>query len=204
VYPADLADPAEVAALLVRLDADRQDIDMLVSNAGKSIRRSVAESHDRFHDVTRTTDLNYHGPVQLLLGLLPMMRARRTGHVVNVSSVSADLPAPFWAAYTGSKSAFEAWLRCVAPELRADGVSTTSIHFPLVHTDMSAPIRFYRSLPGMTAEEAADAVCRAIAYRPRLISPWWSRIGGAVSTAVQPANDALMTLYYRSRRLRTR
>jgi short-subunit dehydrogenase len=199
-YPADLADRDEVAALLARLNQDRRDVGVVVNNAGRSIRRSAEESYDRLHDVTRTTDLNYVGPVQLLLGLLPGMRARRTGHVVNVSSVSADLPAPFWAAYTGSKSAFEAWLRCVAPELRADGVATTSIHFPLVHTDMSAPIRFYRSLPGMTAEEAADAVCRAIAYRPRLMSPWWSRVGGAVGAAAQPASDAVMTLYYRSQR----
>ena len=199
-YPTDLADRNEIATLLARLHGDQQDVDIVVNNAGKSIRRSIAESYDRFHDVTRTTDVNYLGPVQLLLGLLPTMRARRSGHVVNVSSVSADLPAPYWAAYTGSKSAFEAWLRCVAPELRADGVATTSIHFPLVHTDMSAPTPLYRYLPGMTAEEAADAVCRAIAYRPRLMSPWWSRAGGVVGTAAQPANDALMALYYRSQR----
>ncbi len=114
--------------------------------------------------------------------------------------MSTDLPAPFWAAYTGSKSAFEAWLRCVAPELRADGIATTSIHCPLVHTDMSAPVPLYRHLPGMTAEEAADAVCRAVAYRPRLMSPWWSRAGGMVAGAAQPPTDALLTLYYRSQR----
>ena len=199
-YPADLADREQVATLLTLLREDRDHVDVVISNAGKSIRRSVMESYDRFHDVTRTIDLNYLGPVQLLLGLLPAMRARRSGHVVNVSSVSADVPAPYWAAYTGSKSAFEAWLRCVAPELRADGVATTSIHFPLVHTEMSAPISFYRYLPGMTADEAADAVCRAIAYRPRLMSPWWSRAVGAVGAAAQPANDTMMAAYYRGQR----
>jgi short-subunit dehydrogenase len=203
-YAADLADRGEVAALLARLRQDHHDVDVVVNNAGRSIRRSAAESSDRFHDVSRTADINYLGPVQLLLGLLPAMRARHAGHVVNVSSVSADLPAPYWAAYTGSKSAFEAWLRCVAPELRADGVATTSIHFPLVHTDMSAPIPLYRHLPGMTADEAADAVCRAIAYRPRLMSPWWARLGGTVAAAAQPWNDALMTMYYRSHGWRDR
>lgn len=199
-YPADLTDRAEVAALLAQLRQDHREVDIVVSNAGKSIRRSIAESDDRFHDFTRTANLNYLGPVQLLLGLLPAMRARHAGHIVNVSSVSADLPAPYWAAYTGSKSAFEAWLRCVAPELRADGIAATSIHFPLVHTDMSAPTPLYQYLPGMTAEEAADAVCRAIAYRPRLMSPWWARVGGTISAAAQPANDALMSWYYRSQR----
>jgi short-subunit dehydrogenase len=199
-YPTDLMDRDEVAALLAQLRQDGRDVDIVVSNAGKSIRRSIAESDERLRDFIRTANLNYLGPVQLLLGLLPAMRVRRAGHVVSVSSVSADLPAPYWAAYTGSKSAFEAWLRCVAPELRADGITTTSIHFPLVHTDMSAPTPLYRYLPGMTAEEAADAVCRAIAHRPRLMSPWWARIGGTISAAAQPANDALMTLYYRTRR----
>jgi short-subunit dehydrogenase len=199
-HAADLADRDQVTALLSRLHENHPPVDIVVSNAGKSIRRSVTDSYDRFHDVTRTADLNYLAPVQLLLGLLPSMRARRSGHVVNVSSVSADVPAPYWAAYTASKAAFEAWLRCVAPELRADGVATTSIHFPLVHTEMSAPIPLYRSLPGMTADEAADAVCRAVAYRPRLMSPWWSRAVGAVGTAAQPANDALMAAYYRGQR----
>lgn len=199
-YPADLTDRDQVTALLTRLREDHPPVDVVVSNAGKSIRRSVTDSYDRFHDVTRTLDLNYLAPVQLLLGLLPFMRARRSGHVVSVSSVSADVPAPYWAAYTGSKSAFEAWLRCAAPELRADGVATTSIHFPLVHTEMSAPILLYRYLPGMTADEAGDAVCRAIAYRPRLMSPWWSRAAGGVGTVAQPANDALMAAYYRGQR----
>ncbi|MGH8776340.1 MAG: SDR family NAD(P)-dependent oxidoreductase [Jiangellaceae bacterium] len=199
-YPADLADSAAVAALLDRIGADYEHVDVVVSNAGKSIRRAVVDSYDRYHDITRSAGVNYLGPVQLLLGLLPAMRARRSGHVVNVSSVSADLPAPYWAAYTSSKAAFEMWLRCVAPELRADGVATTSIHFPLVHTEMSAPVPLYRRLPGMTAQEAADAVCRAIAYRPRLMSPWWSRMGGAVAGAAQPPADALFTLYYRIQR----
>jgi short-subunit dehydrogenase len=196
--PADLADQAGVAQLVDRVRTDHGPVDVVVSNAGKSIRRSVAESYDRVHDVTRTTNVNYVGPVQLLLGLLPDMRARGIGHVVSVGTVGIDLPTPYWAAYTGSKSAFEAWLRCVAPEIRADGIVTTSIHFPLVHTDMSAPVPLYRHLPGMTAEEAADAVCRAVAYRPRLMSPWWSRAGGMIVGVAQPPTDALLTLYYRS------
>jgi NAD(P)-dependent dehydrogenase (short-subunit alcohol dehydrogenase family) len=204
-YPANLADRAAVAVLIERIGHDHGRVDVVISNAGKSIRRAVSESYDRFHDVTRTANLNYLGPVQLLLGLLPAMRARRSGHVVNVTSVSTDLPAPYWAAYTGSKAAFEWWLRCVSPELRADGIATTSIHFPLVHTDMSAPTPLYRYLPGMTAAEAADAVCRAVAYRPRLMSPWWSRLGGAGTAAAQPATDSVLALYYagmRSDRLR--
>ncbi|HEX6577324.1 MAG TPA: SDR family NAD(P)-dependent oxidoreductase [Jiangellaceae bacterium] len=199
-YPADLADPAAVARLVDRVRSDHGPVDVVVSNAGKSIRRSIAESYDRLHDVTRTANVNYLGPVQLLLGLLPDMRARGTGHVVSVGTVSTDLPAPYWAAYTGSKSAFETWLRCIAPEIRADGVLTTSIHCPLVHTDMSAPVPLYRRLPGMTPQEAADAVCRAIAYRPRLMSPWWSRAGGVIAGLAPAPTEALLTLYYRGQR----
>ena len=107
-YPGRSADLAAVAQLVDRLRSDHGPVDVVVSNAGKSIRRSVAESYGRLHDVTRTTNVNYVGPVQLLLGLLPGMRARGIGHVVSVGTVSTDLPAPYWAAYTGSKSAFEA------------------------------------------------------------------------------------------------
>ncbi|MBD0292179.1 MAG: SDR family NAD(P)-dependent oxidoreductase [Jiangellaceae bacterium] len=200
VYPADLADRGAVSDLAAQITAEYGAVDVVVSNAGKSIRRSVAQSYDRSQDFTRTIDVNYLGPVQLLLGLLPAMRARQSGHLVNVSSISADLPAPYFAAYTAAKGAFEAWLRSVAPELRADGVATTSIHFPLVHTAMSAPTRFYRYLPGMTADEAADAVCRAVTYRPRLMSPWWSRFGGVVASTAQPVNDTVLTAYYRATR----
>ncbi|WP_073265332.1 SDR family NAD(P)-dependent oxidoreductase [Cryptosporangium aurantiacum] len=199
-HPADLSDPDAVGALVEEILTRYGGVDVVVNNAGRSIRRSVSASAERFHDYTRTIDVNYLGPVRLLLGLLPGMRERGRGHVVNISTVGVDLPPPQWTAYLASKSAFEAWVRAAAPELRADGVVTTSIHFPLVHTAMSAPTAEFARLPGMSPDEAGAVVCRALAYRPRLLSPWWARAGGLVGDALPATVDAALTRYHRTTR----
>ena len=196
-HPADLADVADVERLLAEL-AGLGAVDVLVNNAGKSIRRPVALAYDRHHDYARTIAVNYLGPVRLFLGLLPAMRERGEGHLVNVSTIGVDVPAPYWSAYAASKAAFETWLRCVSPEVRVDGVTTTSIHFPLVHTAMSAPTAMFRRVAGMTPDAAAGAVCRAIVHRPRLMGPWWARWQAAGGEAMPALNDRVMTSYARS------
>ncbi|WP_371855902.1 SDR family NAD(P)-dependent oxidoreductase [Nocardia beijingensis] len=173
-YPTDLTDMDAVERLGRRLLGEHGHLDVVINNAGKSIRRPIDESYDRFHDFTRTIDVNYLGPVRLLLTLLPAMRARGQGHLVNVSTWGVRMPpAPRWAAYGASKSAFDVWLRSVAAEVAGDGVTATSIYLPLVHTRMSAPTDFSR-VPGLTVAEAADLVCHAVTAKPREIAPWWS------------------------------
>ncbi|MGC1853123.1 MAG: SDR family NAD(P)-dependent oxidoreductase, partial [Solirubrobacterales bacterium] len=173
-HPADLTDIASVEALAEWVLDAHGHVDIVVSNAGKSIRRSVELSYDRFHDFERTIGINYLGPVRLLLALLPSMRARGEGHIVNVSTIGARIaPGPRWGAYQASKSAFDIWLRSVAPELRGDGVTATSVYMALIHTRMSAPTPIYRHVPGQTPEQAAATICRAIVQRPRSIAPWW-------------------------------
>ena len=171
--------------------------DVVISNAGKSIHRDLVDYAHRFHDVTRTAGVNYLGPVALLLGLLPAMMQRGSGQLVSVSSTSVSIPAPGWSVYGASKSAFEAWLRSVAPELAARGVSTTSLRLPLVHTAMSAPT--YGNAPGLSVRGAAQLVCRAIVDRPRLISPWWVRLGGLIADAAPSLTDRIATEYVRRR-----
>ena len=175
IFPCDLRNTDDVDALLRRLQQLPGGIDVVVSNAGKSIRRSIFDSLNRFHDFTRTINLNYLGPVQLILSLVPSLAARQ-GHVINVSAVNVLLaPAPKWAAYQASKTAFDHWLRSVAPELRARGVSTTSIYLPLVRTRMIEPTAEYRNMPAMQPEEAARLICRAIISRRRTYAPWWMK-----------------------------
>lgn len=175
VHPADLSQPAEAQALGIRILAEHRRVDVVVNNAGRSIRRSLADTADRFHDVQRTIDLNYLGPVQLLLTLLPAMRAAGRGHVVNVSTAGILTPAPQWSSYLASKAAFDVWLRSAAPELRRDGVTASTFYCGLVRTRMSAPTKAYRQAPAMSPDEAAAVVCRAIARRPRTIEAWWMR-----------------------------
>ena len=173
VYPVDLCDSDAVAALAEAVLAEHGGVDVLVSNAAKSIRRSLDLQYDRYHDFTRTIGTNYLGPVRLLLALLPSMRARG-GHIVNVSSMAVRIiPGPRWGAYQASKGAFDTWLRSVAPEVDGDGVDVTTIYMPVIRTRMSEPTPSMRRLPGLSAEAAAGIVARALADRPARISPWW-------------------------------
>ena len=185
-YRADLSEPDSVDALASEVLERHDHVDVLVNNAGKSIRRSIDLSYDRFHDFERTTWVNYLGPVKLVLALLPSMRARGEGHIVNVSTSGVRMPpAPRWSAYVASKSAFDVFIRTVALEVASDGVTVSSVYMPLVHTRMSAPTSAFRYVPGLSADEAADLVCKAIAERPKAISPWWAsavEAGSAVTS----------------------
>ncbi|HEY7951262.1 MAG TPA: SDR family NAD(P)-dependent oxidoreductase [Solirubrobacterales bacterium] len=197
-HAADLTDMAGVDGLVEWALKQRGGVDVIVSNAGKSIRRSVELSYDRFHDFERTIGVNYLGPVRLLLGLLPSMRARGSGHIVSVSTIGARLaPGPRWGAYQASKSAFDIWLRSAAPELRADGVTATSVYMALIHTRMSAPTPIYRHVPGQTPEQGAGTICRAIVRRPRSIGPWWSGVADVATTAGRGPWEATTGLLYR-------
>ncbi len=197
-HAADLTDTASVEGLAAWALAQRGHVDVVVSNAGKSIRRSVELSYDRFHDFERTIGVNYLGPIRLLLALLPSMRARGEGHIVNVSTIGARIaPGPRWGAYQASKSAFDIWLRSAAPELRADGVTATSVYMALIHTRMSAPTPIYRHVPGQTPEQAAGTIGLAIARKPRSIAPWWSPVADVATTAARTPWDATTGLLFR-------
>ncbi len=173
--PCDLTDFDAVGALADRVLAEYGAPDVVVNNAGKSIHRSIAASADRFHDFQRTIDINYLAPVRLTLALLPAMRERGSGHLVNTSTWGVyGMPiAPAWSAYLASKAAFDTWVRCVAQEIRPDGVTATTVHMGLVRTRMASSA-VTKGMPAMTPEEAAHIMCHAIVKRPRLAGPWWA------------------------------
>jgi acyl-CoA synthetase (AMP-forming)/AMP-acid ligase II/NAD(P)-dependent dehydrogenase (short-subunit alcohol dehydrogenase family) len=195
VHPCDLADTDQVGALVTEVLQQHGQVDVVISNAGLSIRRWVSDSYDRFHDFERTTNVNYLGPVRLLLGLLPSMRERGSGHIVNVATVGVDFPAMRWSAYIASKTAFETWLGGVAPEILPDGVTVTSIHLQLVRSPMLGPFRMWRYIPGMSPDEAAGLVGRAVADRPRTIAPMWARIGGPLTQVAQAPVERVLAGY---------
>jgi len=197
VHPCDLADPDAAHELAARVLSQHGSVDIVVSNAGRSIHRSVAQTADRVHDIQRTSAINYLGPVALLLGLLPAMRAAGRGHIVNVSSASLASYAPGWSAYLASKAAFDYWLRSAAPELRVDGVSVSTVYFGMVRTRMSAPTLARRRLPSASADEAAAMVCRAVTHRPRTVWPWWARLPQPLAVAVPGTLERLYAAYLR-------
>lgn len=181
IIPCDLTKADEVQMLIDRLRQQPDGIDIFVSNAGKSIRRSIFDSLDRMHDFTRTMNLNYFAPVQLMLALIPGLIARQ-GHVINISALNVGLPPmPQWAAYQASKTAFDQWFRSVAAEINRQGVATTSIYLPLVKTRMIEPTAAYKNMPAMQPEEVAQLICHALLTRKRRYAPWWLGIAEMAS-----------------------
>jgi NAD(P)-dependent dehydrogenase (short-subunit alcohol dehydrogenase family) len=197
VYAADLSDMDSIDGLVERVLAAHSNVDMLVNNAGRSIRRSIALSYDRFHDFERTMQINYFGAVKLIIGLLPQMRERGSGHIVNISSIGVQANPPRFSAYVASKAALDAFTRVVASEVVGDGVTFTTIHMPLVRTPMIAPTKMYDAFPAITPDEAADMITNALRTRPKHVG---TRLGtfGEVAYALSPkAVDRILHLAYR-------
>jgi len=166
----DLTDGAAVDALVAEVLAEHGAVDMLVNNAGRSIRRSLKYSYDRMHDFERTMAVNYFGPVRLTLGLLPAMRAQRFGHVVNVLTWGVQVKAPRFAAYIASKTALDTWSRIAGRETYADNVTFTNVRLSLVRTEMISETDVYRRSRAKTPEQAAALLVRALEDRPLTIS----------------------------------
>jgi short-subunit dehydrogenase len=175
-YPCDLTDLDAVDALVATVLAEHGAVDVLVNNAGRSIRRSLELSYDRFHDVERTMAVNFFAPVRLTLGLLPAMRAQRYGHVVNIVTWGVQMRAPKFTAYIASKSALDSWSRSAARETYGDNVRFTNMRFSLVRTAMSAPTEAYAGR-GATPEKAAARVVRAIERRPPHVNTLAGNVG---------------------------
>ena len=196
-YTADVSEPDSVDELVKQVLADHPAVDVLVNNAGRSIRRSVALSYDRFHDFERTIKLNYLGTIKLIMGFLPHMRDRHSGHVINVSSIGVQTNPPRFSAYVASKAALDAWTRVVGSESIGDNVHFTTIHMPLVRTPMIAPTKIYDSFPTISPDEAADLICEAIRTRPKHLG---TRLGtfGEVAYALAPkAVDQILSTAYK-------
>ncbi len=195
-YPTDLSDMAAIDALTARLAADGLEVDVLVNNAARSIRRSLAQSYERFHDYERTMRLNYFAPVRLTLAVLPGMRARRRGHVVNVSTLGVQTSTPRFSAYLASKAALEAFTRVASAECLGDDVRFTTVHMPLVRTAMSEPTKLYDTMPALTPEAAGEMICGALRTRAEQVGP---RVGAfaELSRAISPAasTEVLHALY---------
>lgn len=198
-YSCDITDAESVDATVKSMVADHAEtgIDMLVNNAGRSIRRSVKLELDRFHDFERTMAINYFGAIRLTTALLPHMIERRFGHVVDISSIGVQTGPPRFSAYVASKAALDAWARIVATEVIGDGVTFTTIHMPLVRTPMIAPTGIYDAFPTSSPGEAADMVIRALVDRPKHIGTALGTLG-AVSAALTPrVVDVVMHVAYR-------
>ncbi|MCE2914636.1 MAG: SDR family oxidoreductase [Rubrivivax sp.] len=184
-YSVDVANEQSCAEFVAKLNENHGGVDFLINNAGRSIRRAIESSYDRFHDFERTMQLNYFGALRVTMGLLPGMAAKKKGHVVNISSISVLVNAPRFSAYVASKAALDAWTACASSEFADVGVTFTTVNMPLVRTPMTAPTKIYDSMPLLKPEEAADMIVQACVEKPVRVA---TRLGifGEVLHALAP------------------
>jgi NAD(P)-dependent dehydrogenase (short-subunit alcohol dehydrogenase family) len=198
VYPCDLTDDESVAKTVEAMLNEQPGIDMLVNNAGRSIRRSVQLSYDRMHDYERAMAINYFGAVRLILGLLPHMIERRFGHIVNVSSIGVQGIAPRFSAYVASKAALDYFSKIVATETHGAGITFTTVHMPLVRTPMIRPTKIYDAFPTKSPDQAADMVLEALVKRPKHIG---TPTGTAIAAAYTVAPGLVDAIAYQGYRI---
>jgi len=196
-YPVDLADEAGTKAFVEWINANFGGVDFLINNAGRSIRRAIEASYDRFHDFERTMQLNYFGCLRITMGLLPGMVAKHRGHVVNISSIGVLTNAPRFSAYVASKAALDAWTRCASSEYADVGVTFTTINMPLVRTPMIAPTKIYNNVPTLSPEEAADMIAQACVEKPVRIATRLGVLGETMHALVPRIAQIVMNTSFR-------
>ncbi|HEY8025472.1 MAG TPA: SDR family oxidoreductase [Burkholderiaceae bacterium] len=196
-YGVDVADMADCDRFVQLLLENHGGVDVLVNNAGRSIRRGIESSYDRFHDFERTMQLNYFGALRLTMGLLPKMIERKRGQVINISSIGVLTNAPRFSAYVASKAALDAWTRCAASEFADIGIKFTTINMPLVRTPMIAPTKIYQNVPTLSPEDAADLIAQAIVYKPVRIATRLGILGEVVHALVPRVAQIVMNTSFR-------
>jgi len=171
-FAADLSELDSIDAVAASVEAELGGVDILINNAARSIRRPVADSLERWHDIERIMQLNYMGPLRLIRAVAPGMLERGDGHIINVSTWGVFFDgAPLFGIYNASKSALAAVGGSMETEWGKLGVHTTTLYYPLVKTDMSAPTKAFERIPGLEPDEAADWMVVAAQTRPIRIAP---------------------------------
>jgi NAD(P)-dependent dehydrogenase (short-subunit alcohol dehydrogenase family) len=197
IHQCDLSDIEDIERMAEEVLTYHGHVDILVNNAGRSIRRSIALSYDRYHDFERTIQLNYLGAVRLILALLPAMRGRKHGHIINISSIGTQTNPPRFSAYVASKAALDAFSRVIASEVVDDNVHLTTINMPLVRTPMIAPTRMYDMFPAITPEEAAEMITKAMINRPKKVATRLGNFGELLYAVAPKASDSILNTAYK-------
>ncbi|WP_250655589.1 SDR family NAD(P)-dependent oxidoreductase [Alkalimarinus coralli] len=197
IYTCNLSDTDSCKELVEKVLEEHGPIDVLINNAGRSIRRSVNDAYDRLHDFERTMNLNYFGCLQLILGFLPSMRERKKGHIINISSAGCQSNVPRFSAYIASKSALDAFSRCLTNEIAQENVHITTVYMPLVRTPMIAPTKSYDYLPVMSPERAAQLVLKSLVTKQKKVTTPLGSLAELVYDISPTSASTIMNLSYR-------
>lgn len=191
IYPADITDPVQLKACVTLILAEHKKIDVLVNNAARSIRRPIVESLDRLHDYERTMQINYFAAVNMTLHVLPHFLENGAGHVVNISTMSTQVPIPLFSAYLASKSALESFSRSLSMELKDQGIDVSIVYFPMVRTPMSSKTAIYKHMKMLDTPTAAGWIVKAIEEKSYRVS---SKAGLVANALLNTAPTWVMNL----------
>jgi NAD(P)-dependent dehydrogenase (short-subunit alcohol dehydrogenase family) len=134
--PLDVTDRDQITSAVGSVEKTFGGIDVLVNNAGYGYMAAVEEGEDA--EVRKLFDTNYFGVVDTLKAVLPAMRARRSGHVINISSMTGLVANPPNAYYSSTKFALEALTEALAKEVGPLGIKVTAIEPGAFRTDWAA------------------------------------------------------------------
>ena len=196
-YTCDISDYESCDDFIAKVIENHGQVDVLINNAGRSIRRAVENSYDRFHDFERTMQLNYFGCLRLTMGVLPGMSARRDGHIINISSMGVVGPPARFSAYIASKSALEGWSRCAEAEFCDRNIHFTNINMPLVRTPMIGPTKAYDYAPTLSPEEAADMVVDAVIHKHSRITTGMGKMFQILNVLSPKMHATMMNVSFR-------
>ena len=162
----DVTDTAKIAPVIAEIEQSIGAIDVLVNNAGYGHEGILEESS--IDDLRRQFDVNVFGAVAMIQAVLPYMRKRRTGHILNITSMGGIITLPGLSYYHGSKFALEGISESLGKEIKPLGIHVTAIEPGGFRTDWAgrSMVRAARSIPDY------DAVIEPIRKRRREMSGW--------------------------------
>jgi NAD(P)-dependent dehydrogenase (short-subunit alcohol dehydrogenase family) len=132
-FPADMLDEASIRAAVDSAEAKLGGIDVLVGNAGYGLIGAVEESS--LAEIRAQFEVNVFGPIAAIQAVLPYFRARRSGHIITITSVSGVAAWAGTGIYCGSKHALEGVTQTLAQEVAKLGIKVTNVEPGGMRTD---------------------------------------------------------------------
>jgi len=170
VYPADITNTEETRTLIDHVLHKRETIDILINNAGIGVIGPVETLSA--HDLQQTFAVNLYGTLFAIQAVIPSMRARKRGHIINVSSVVGMHALPYAGGYAASKAALDRLTEAVRMELQGSGIAVTLVRPGTTQTTFSEKRlgqgrEIRRFVPaGVSSETVAQTIVRAAKREP--------------------------------------
>jgi short-subunit dehydrogenase len=164
-YTSDVTDPAAMCEVVTRVEAEVGPIGVVVACAGVGDLTRLPDL--QLDGLRAMIEVNFLGMANTIAAALPGMVARKSGHLVGISSVAGYRGLPWMASYSASKAAVSTYLEALRPALKIRGVTITTVCPGFVRTAMTEATPFIKPPPMMEPEQAALQIVRAVERKPR-------------------------------------